>query len=357
VFLRVGLHAWAFIGIIGALAIVLAGLATISSIVLPLLFAVVLAVLFRPVAARIERRGASPTLASGAVVIGLLLVAVAVVAPTEHGIVAQVDRIADEIEAALIELDVDQQSIDDIRQSLEDLSPTVVAGFIEAAVSGISAIGGFAVGVILGVLIMYYLVKDGPRLRQTAVDRLPPAYGRELDAFVGESCFVLRRYWLGRTIVSAIVASVVGVAALILGLPLVLTLVMVTFVGGYVPYIGAFVGGFLAVAVALGSSGVPAAIAMLVVVLVANLLIENLVEPAITGRTLQIHPLVVLLVTTAGGIVGGLVGLVMAVPITVITVKAIGHLREVVDVDADALRDTIRRRVDLHDDPPPAPTT
>ena len=56
---------------------------------------------------------------------------------------------------------------------------------------------------------------------------------------------VMRRYWLGRTIVSAVVAGVVGLAAVAMGLPMVPTLVAVTFVGGYIPYIGAFIGGLL----------------------------------------------------------------------------------------------------------------
>ena len=53
---------------------------------------------------------------------------------------------------------------------------------------------------------------------------------------------------------------------------------------------------------------------MLVVVLAANLLLENFVEPKVMGRTLDIHPLVVLVVTALGGLLGGIVGLILAVP-------------------------------------------
>jgi predicted PurR-regulated permease PerM len=80
---------------------------------------------------------------------------------------------------------------------------------------------------------------------------------------------------------------------------------------------------------------------MLGVVLVANLLIENLVEPAVTGRTLDIHPLLVLLATTVGGVVGGLPGLVMAVPLTVIAMKAVPRIARVLDVDAETLADEL----------------
>jgi predicted PurR-regulated permease PerM len=53
----------------------------------------------------------------------------------------------------------------------------------------------------------------------------------------------------------------------------------------------------------------------------------------------------VLLVTTIGGILGGLVGLMMAVPITVIAVRGIKYLRASVEVDTDALRAGIRRSI------------
>jgi predicted PurR-regulated permease PerM len=59
----------------------------------------------------------------------------------------------------------------------------------------------------------------------------------------------------------------------------------------------------------------------------ANLLLENVVEPKVMGRTLHIHPLVVLLVTAIGGLLGGMVGLMLAVPVTVVAVRAVAELR------------------------------
>jgi putative heme transporter len=119
----------------------------------------------------------------------------------------------------------------------------------------------------------------------------------------------------------------IGLVALLLGLPLVFTIVVVNFIGGYIPYIGAFLGGGLAVIIALGDGGVPEAAVMLVVVLAANLVLENFVEPKVMGRTLDIHPLVVLIVTALGGLLGGIVGLILAVPVTVIAGNAIARLR------------------------------
>jgi predicted PurR-regulated permease PerM len=144
------------------------------------------------------------------------------------------------------------------------------------------------------------------------------------------------------------VAVVIGVAALLLGLPLVFTIVVANFIGGYIPYIGAFLGGGLAVIVALGDGGLDVAALMLVVVLAANLILENFVEPKVMGRTLDIHPLVVLVVTALGGLVGGIVGLILAVPATVIAADGISRLRSrgVLKKAADRAQPTIQAMLD-----------
>jgi predicted PurR-regulated permease PerM len=84
---------------------------------------------------------------------------------------------------------------------------------------------------------------------------------------------------------------------------------------------------------------------MLVVVLAANLLLENFVEPKVMGRTLDIHPLIVLVVTALGGVVGGIVGLILAVPLFAIARNALAHLRSrgVVELVADRAKPTVRR--------------
>jgi len=175
---------------------------------------------------------------------------------------------------------------------------------------------------------MYYLLKDGNQLRRAVVTKFDPTVQDEIDGFIGDSCRILREYGRGRTVMSAIVAAFVGVVALLLGLPLVATIMVVNFIGGYIPYIGAFLGGGLAVVIALGEGGLDTAAIMLIAVAASNLLLENFVEPKVMGRTLDIHPLVVLVVTALGGILGGIVGLILAVPAWVVATTAIARLRD-----------------------------
>jgi predicted PurR-regulated permease PerM len=87
---------------------------------------------------------------------------------------------------------------------------------------------------------------------------------------------------------------------------------------------------------------------MLLVVLAANLVLENFIQPKVMGRTLNVHPLVVLVVTALGGLLGGIVGLILAVPAWVIAGDAIKRLRArgVVDRAAQLAKPTVKALLD-----------
>jgi predicted PurR-regulated permease PerM len=328
---KVGIWAWSFVGFVLGTAIVVTALGAVSEIVLPLLFAAVLAVIFKPLVVKLQRRGVKSTLAAGVVVLGLIALMTLVVVATARGVVGQSDEISASVDAALKnasnDLGIDQGALDDARTATEETAPALAEGFVTKVVSGVNTLVGVASGLILGALIMYYLLKDGTSLRRSVVRQIDPSIRGEVDNFIGDACRTLREYGRGRTVMSAIVAVVVGIASLLLGLPLVFTIVVANFIGGYIPYIGAFIGGGLAVLIALGDGGLGVAAVMLFVVLAANLLLENFVEPRVMGRTLNIHPLLVLVATALGGFLAGIVGLILAVPFVVIAGDAIGRLR------------------------------
>jgi predicted PurR-regulated permease PerM len=353
---KLGIWAWCFVGLVAAAVIVAIALGAVSEIALPLTFAAVLAIIFKPLVGILQRKGLKPSLAAGLVVLGLIVLMSAVVVATVKGVTEQADQIsnvtdqamdkaADQLDAA----GVDQAALDDARAATEGAAPAIGTGFLTKIVSGIGSIIGLVSGLILGALIMYYLLKDGTTLRRTLVTKIrEPALRAEVDDFIGDMCRILRDYGRGRTVMSAIVAAFIGLVALLLGLPLVFTIMVVNFVGGYIPYIGAFLGGGLAVIVALGDGGVGKAAIMLVAVLASNLILENFVEPKVMGRSLDIHPLIVLVVTALGGLLGGMVGLILAVPAYVIARSAFSRFRSrgIVDKVADATQPTVQRLLD-----------
>jgi predicted PurR-regulated permease PerM len=80
--------------------------------------------------------------------------------------------------------------------------------------------------------------------------------------------------------------------------------------------------------VALGAEGLPVALSMLAIVLLANNTIQNLFEPFAFGRSLRLHPLVVLVATTAGTLLFGVMGAILAAPLTSAAVNAVRVLKE-----------------------------
>jgi putative heme transporter len=346
---KLGIWAWSFVGFVAAIIILFIGFAAVSEIALPLVFAAVLAVVFKPLANYLQRHRIKPTLAAGLVVLGLIALMVVVLVATVRGVtdqIGQIDLVTDEaIENAGDQLGVSEADLEAARAAVEEASPTIAEGVLTHLVAGVGSLIGLVSGLILGALIMYYLLKDGAKFQLAIVERSNPTIRADVNAFIDDACRILRDYGQGRSVMSAIVAVVIGVASLLLGLPLVFTIMVVNFIGGYIPYIGAFLGGGLAVIVALGDGGLGAAVIMLVVVLASNLLLENFVEPKVMGKSLDIHPMIVLIVTALGGLLGGIVGLILAVPVYVIARDAIDRFRSrgVVDMVADRAQPTVQR--------------
>jgi predicted PurR-regulated permease PerM len=349
---KLGVGAWSFVGFVVAMAIVVTALGAVSEIVLPMTFAAVLAVIFKPLVGVLGRHKIKPSAAAGLIVLGLAALTIGVMFATVQGILEQTDQISASVDAAIDNAvdssAIDQATLEEAEAAIKGAAPVVSDGFVTDLVEGVSSLVGLASGLILGALIMYYLLKDGTKLRRSFVGRIDPRLRDEFDDFLGDSCRTLRDYGRGRTVMSAIVALFIGLVALLMGLPLAFTIIVANFIGGYIPYIGAFLGGGLAVIVALGDGGVDKAVVMLLAVAASNLLLENFVEPKVMGRTLDIHPLVVLVVTALGGLLGGIVGLILAVPAWVIAADGISRLRSkgVLDEVADRAQPTLQRMLD-----------
>src|SRR5512132_3240499 len=98
---KLGVGAWSFVGFVVAMIIVVLALGAVSEIVLPLTFAAVLAIVFKPLVGVLVRHRFKPTLAAGLVVLGLLALMTVVVVATVRGVIAQTDQIGAAVDAAV----------------------------------------------------------------------------------------------------------------------------------------------------------------------------------------------------------------------------------------------------------------
>jgi len=330
---RVGVGIWTIIGAAILVSMIAAILASLSELMLPMVFAVMMGAVLFPVARRLQRK-LEPGITAMLIVAGSIVAVAGVTLLAVRAVIDETGELTEEIDAALEDLSsttesvqLDAAALEDMREAIASVAGMIGRGLLTGLVSGVGAVIGFVGGSILGALILYYVLKDGPEIRTAMIRWFPERFRGEANAFVTSSVHAVRGYWAGRSVMSAIVTLVVVVVSLLMGLPLIATIGVVNFVGGFVPYIGAFIGGSLATLLAVSNGGINQGLVMLVILLVANLLLENLLEPRIMGDRLRIHPLAVLLATTAGGVIGGILGLILAVPVTVVGFDLLKRLR------------------------------
>jgi predicted PurR-regulated permease PerM len=315
-----GRTSWLLVGLFALLAGVVWLLGTTHTIVGPVVAGTIVATVMMPVVSVFDRH--MPRAAAAALVLlGLAAIAAVVLVVVIGGITAQRDGIsenskaaADKAEGWLNDLGVDKSGSSSAKSSVEQDVPQAISTLVKGVINGIQGLTSLAFALSFTLLSLFFLLKDGPSMRRW-VDRhlgVPPPVAQLITGGVIRS---LRGYFRGVTLVAAFNGVVVALAALALGVPLAGTIGVVTFITAYVPFVGAFVAGAFAVVIALGAKGTTVAAIMLVIVLLANGLLQNVVQPFAMGSALDLHPLVVLVISIGAGCVFGMLGLVLAAPL------------------------------------------
>jgi len=317
-----GFTSWLFVGVVLLLVGLIWILSLTQVIVVPVIVAGVVAAVAEPLVSWLKGRRVPRAL--GAALVLLAIVAAGALAAylvlrgvgTEaSGISDHLTAGADRIEGWLKDLGISESKA---HGANHDISSGTSAGFhalLSGLAGGIEKLGSLAFFLVMTVLSLFFLLKDGPAIRTWSERHMgvPTDVAR---TSVGRTAQSLRGYFLGVTIVAAFSAVLVGGGALALGVPLVGTIAVITFVGGFIPYLGAWTAGAFSVLLALGGAGPEAAGGMIVIQLLSNGPLQQLVQPVAYGAALGIHPLAVLVVTIAGGALFGAVGLILAAPIT-----------------------------------------
>jgi putative heme transporter len=317
-----GLASWLLVGVAALLAGLVVLLGATSAITQPVLAAFVVACVASPLVHWLRRHGVPRAAGAALVLLSLIAIALLIVVLVIGGITSQSDEIGstassavDKAQSWLTDAGVSSSGATSAGDTAKSDTSASVSTFIHGIVNGIEGLASVALGLSFAALGLFFLLKDGPSMRAW-VNRHMGVEEAVARTITGNVIVSLRRYFGGVTIVAAFNAVVVGIGALVLGVPLAGTIALVSFVTAYIPYIGAFVAGAFAVVLTLGSEGTTDAIIMLVIVLLANGLLQNILQPIAFGATLGLNPLVVLIVTVGAGALFGMVGLVLAAPLT-----------------------------------------
>ena len=308
---RWGVSSWLILGIAAVSVVIYLGLSQLTSLLIPLVVAVVIGMLFSPVVDRLTRAGLAPFVAASLVLIGLVAITALSIFLAVKGIYDQRDLIVEQFSRGweMIQVWLGERgiSLDNIDQAFQTVNTGISSGASGTIQAGLSSVFTFTLGLLIGLFLLFYVLKDWHVIRDWVarpMGQIPADVGAGI---INDATRSIRSYFAGLAITAAPVAFLIGVAMLILDIPL-------AFVTSFIPYLGAIVSGAFAVLVALGASGVREAIIILVVVIVAQNVLQTLMLTKITSDKLAIHPIVNLGSTIIGATLAGVVGATLSAP-------------------------------------------
>ncbi len=311
-----------------------------SSVVLPVIMAVIITTVLWPPTAWLRKHGFPPALAAATVLLLGMVVLAGVIALIGTSVASAIPQIAANASTGIQSI---QQWLSgpplNLAQGQLDAALQTATAQLQASISSITTsvlatVGSVASGVVTALLTLvlaFLFAKDGSRF----LPWLRAVLGDGAGSHLAE---VLRRVWKTVTDfirVQALVALVdgvlIGLGLVILGVPLAIPLAVLTFIGGFIPIVGAVVAGALSVLVALVSNGFTTALIVLGIIVAVQQLEGNVLQPILQGRSLGLHAAVVLLAVTAGSTLYGIAGAFLAVPVAAAGAVVLRYLSERVD--------------------------
>jgi len=188
----------------------------------------------------------------------------------------------------------------------------------------LGAITSFIVIIVIVPFILFYMLKDGRRAPEQLLNLLPVHERREGKKVLSDMNNALSTYVQGQVIVSLCVGVMIYIGYLIIDLEYSLVLALVAMFTNVIPFVGPFIG--LLPAVIVGIMHSPAMMfKVLLVVLIAQQIESNFISPQIMGRALDVHPLTIILLLMVASSLGGILGLILAVPLYAMLKVIVNH--------------------------------
>ncbi len=326
---------WRFLVVIGALYVLGTVVSRLFVVVIPVAIALLLSALLAPAVERLGRWRIPRALSTVVVLIGGLAVVGGVLTfvinafiagfpDLQHQVVLSLNQIRDWLAHGPLHLRGDQIDgyVHEAQRWLQENQAVLTSGALTTALT----FGSLLTGLLLMLFTLIFFLHDGRKIWQFVL-RIVPRDARDSVDLAGARGFASLVGFVRATALVA-TADALGIALglVIIGVPLAAPLAALVFLGGFVPIVGAVASGAVAVLVALVAKGPISALLVLAVVLAVNQIEGNLLQPLLLGRAVRIHALAVVLAISAGVVISGIVGALLAVPTVAVLNAAIRSL-------------------------------
>ncbi|HST05620.1 MAG TPA: AI-2E family transporter, partial [Chloroflexia bacterium] len=214
--------------------------------------------------------------------------------------------------------DVRQSIENSVRNSLGTLG-TAAQSALVGAITAVSRAMGFIVGLFIIPFWLFYVLKDRDRGLNALNNMLPRAWRNDAWRILRITNGVLSQYIRGQLILALAVGLASTIGMLIVGAPFPVVLGVISGITEVVPVIGPILGAIPGlILAAFHPEGWVMVLKVLVVYVIVQQLENNLLVPKIQGDSVKLHPALIMVALVVGSQVGGLFGLVVAVPVAAI---------------------------------------
>ncbi|MGW3146632.1 AI-2E family transporter [Streptomyces sp. NPDC001177] len=327
---------WRLLVLAGTVWVLMRVISAVQLVVFAFVIALLITALLQPTVARLRRHGVprgpatALTAILGFVVMGLIGWFVT------WQVMENIDTLSNQIQNGIDDLrnwllkspfHVTDKQINQIAKNLREAIGANADQITSAGLEGVQVIVEALTGILLVFFSTLFLLYDGERIWEWTL-KLMPAAARPGVAGAGPRAWrTLTAYVRGTVLVALIDAIFIGLGIYFLDVPMAVPLAVFIFLFSFIPLVGAVASGALAVVVALVTQGVFTAVMTLLVVLAVQQIEGHVLQPFILGRAVRVHPLAVVLSVAAGGMVAGIGGAVVAVPLVAVTNTVVGYLR------------------------------
>lgn len=356
---RAGIGAWSVIGLLILLAISAWLLLKIRVIFPPLVLALLIIYLVNPIVNRLEERRVPRVLGailSYVVVLGSITLIVLALIPLASNQIQSFsddwpefreksvrsiqstsdsieDRFGTKIDTSQIECLLGADDIQSATAPTHEECDEATREFREkvtAQASRITELGGTILEVliifILGPLLALYLIIDLPVLQRDVLGLVPENHRDEFATVGSKIGRAVGGFFRGQLVVAFIVFIMASLAFRIVGLPFWLVIGAIAGLTNLIPLVGPFIGGGLGFIVGTLSDGFGLGLKAAIAALVVQQIDNHVISPNVMKRTVQLHPVTVMLGLLAGGTLAGFWGVLLAVPAIAVTKIILGHL-------------------------------
>ncbi|GAA1667269.1 AI-2E family transporter [Microbacterium lacus] len=321
---KLGIRAIQIIVVVIVAAGVIIANQQLTVVTIPLVIALILACAFAPVMGWMRGRGIPSLLATILTLLAIVLILGGIGWLIVWAVRNQWDDLYAQAQDGFSDLVAWVQTLpffDAVADQLDEFGSTVTdfltsSQFGSGALAGVGALANFVTGFVLMVVVLFFFLKDGPQLWEFLLRPFRGENYRRAQRIGAKTVTVLGSYVRGTATVAAVDAIGILIGLLILQVPLAVPLAVLVFLLAFIPIVGATLAGTLAALVALVANGPLSALLVVGVVVLVNQLEGNFLQPVLMGRSMKLHAFVILIALTVGTVLGGIVGAVLAVPIT-----------------------------------------